>query len=199
MRDFKRLLDTEEYGFLKEHPRLGKRIILLGVGGSYAYGTDNENSDIDFRGITLNLPSDLLGLTQFEQFEDRDTDTVIYSFNKMVRLLLDCNPNTCEILGLEKEGYLILTELGQELLDNRSLFLSKRAARSFSGYAQGQIRRLQNAIARDSMPQARKEQHILHAVQNSEDFRVIMNPSIKEASGCILIRQRIPGLRRKSL
>lgn len=172
MRDFKRLLDTEEYGFLKEHPRLGKRIILLGVGGSYAYGTDNENSDIDFRGITLNLPSDLLGLTQFEQFEDRDTDTVIYSFNKMVRLLLDCNPNTCEILGLEKEGYLILTELGQELLDNRSLFLSKRAARSFSGYAQGQIRRLQNAIARDSMPQARKEQHILHAVQNSlEDFR----------------------------
>ena len=77
MRDFKRLLDTEEYGFLKEHPRLGKRIILLGVGGSYAYGTDNKNSDIDFRGITLNLPSDLLGLTQFEQFEDRDTDTVI--------------------------------------------------------------------------------------------------------------------------
>ena len=111
MRDFKRLLDTEEYGFLKEHPRLGKRIILLGVGGSYAYGTDNENSDIDFRGITLNLPSDLLGLTQFEQFEDRDTDTVIYSFNKMVRLLLDCNPNTCEILGLGIEGYLILTAL----------------------------------------------------------------------------------------
>ena len=171
LKDFKKLLDTEEYKFLKEHPRLGNRIMLLGVGGSYAYGTDYENSDIDFRGITLNLPSDLLGLTKFEQYEDRKTDTVIYSFNKMIRLLLECNPNTCEILGLEKEGYVILSELGQELLDNRSLFLTKRAAKSFGGYAQAQIRRLQNAIARDSMPQAQREQHILNSVQNSlEEF-----------------------------
>ena len=58
-RDFKKLLDTEEYEFLKTNPRLGKRIMLLGLGGSYAYGTNNENSDIDFRGVTLNLPSDL--------------------------------------------------------------------------------------------------------------------------------------------
>lgn len=135
MRDLKKLLETDEYRFLRDNPRLGKRIMLLGVGGSYAYGTDNENSDIDFRGVTLNLPSDLLGLTQFEQYEDENTDTVLYSFNKMVRLLLECNPNTCEILGLEKEGYVILSQLGQEFLENRSLFLSKRAAKSFGGYA----------------------------------------------------------------
>ena len=66
---------------------------------------------------------------------------------------------------------MILSELGQELLDNRSLFLTKRAAKSFGGYAQAQIRRLQNAIARDSMPQAQREQHILNSVQNSlEEF-----------------------------
>ena len=77
--DFKKLVNSREYDFLRENPRLGSRVILLGLGGSYAYGTDNENSDIDFRGITLNLPSDLLGLTQFEQYEDCNTDTVIYS------------------------------------------------------------------------------------------------------------------------
>ena len=88
MPDFKMLLETKEYEFLKTEPRLGRRILLLGLGGSYAYGTANENSDIDFRGVTLNLPSDLLGLTEFEQYEDQHTDTVIYSFNKMVRLLL---------------------------------------------------------------------------------------------------------------
>lgn len=122
MPDFKMLLETKEYEFLKTEPRLGRRILLLGLGGSYAYGTANENSDIDFRGVTLNLPSDLLGLTEFEQYEDQHTDTVIYSFNKMVRLLLECNPNTCEILGLEPDEYLILSPLGRELLERKKNF-----------------------------------------------------------------------------
>lgn len=170
--DFRKLINTREYDFLREHPRLGSRIILLGLGGSYAYGTDNDDSDIDLRGITLNLPSDLLGLTEFEQYEDRHTDTVIYSFNKIVRLFLECNPNTIELLGLDEEQYLIKTALGQELLAHKDLFLSKRAAKSFGGYAGAQLRRLQNAIARDSMPQPEKEQHIYNSVKNAlEDFR----------------------------
>ena len=123
MIDFKTLMYSEEYDFLRNHPRLGKRIMLLGLGGSYAYGTYHENSDIDFRGITMQLPSDLLGLTEFEQYEDDKTDTVIYGFNKMVKLLLECNPNTCEILGLDEEQYLIKSDLGQELLDNSGIFL----------------------------------------------------------------------------
>ena len=169
--DFKALMQTKTYDFLRTNPRLGDRIILLGLGGSHAYGTNNENSDIDFRGVTLPLPSDLLGLTEFEQFENRETDTVIYSFKKIVKLLLDCNPNTCEILGLDEDQYLIKSPLGQELVDNSGLFLSKRAAKSFGGYAGAQLRRLQNAIARDSMPQREKEQHILRSVQNAlEDF-----------------------------
>lgn len=170
--DFKKIMMSPEYDFLRTNPRLGGRIILLGLGGSHAYGTSNENSDIDFRGVTLPLRSDLLGLTAFEQYEDSATDTVIYSFNKMVKLLLECNPNTCEILGLDEEQYLIKTEIGQELIDNRSLFLSQRAAKSFGGYASAQLRRLQNAIARDSMPQAKRERHILNSVQNTlEDFQ----------------------------
>lgn len=169
MLNFKELLMTPQYDFLRNHERLGRRILLLGLGGSYAYGTSNENSDIDFRGITLNLPSDLIGLTEFEQYEDDGTDTVIYSFNKMIKLLLECNPNTCELLGLEDEQYLIKSSLGQELLDHKQLFLSKRAIKSFGGYASAQLRRLQNAIARDSMPQSEREQHILRSVKNALD------------------------------
>lgn len=167
MIDFKKLLDTEEYRFLKTEPRLGKNIILLGLGGSYAYGTNHENSDIDFRGVTLQMPSDLIGMTQFEQYEDEKTDTVLYGFNKIIRLLLECNPNTCEILGLDEEQYLIKSKWGQELIDNSSLFLSKRAIRSFGGYADAQLRRLQNALARDSMSQPEREKHILKSVQNA--------------------------------
>lgn len=162
-------MNTNSYDFLRTNSRLGNRIILLGLGGSYSYGTNNDNSDIDFRGITLNTTSDLLGMTDFEQYEDATTDTVIYSFNKIIKLLLECNPNTCEILGLDEDQYLIKTALGQELIDNTNLFLSKRAAKSFGGYASAQLRRLQNAIARDSMPQSEKEQHILNSVRNALD------------------------------
>lgn len=169
--DFKEIMNSSEYDFLRTHERLGKRIILLGLGGSHAYGTSIDGGDIDFRGVTLNLPSDLLGLTEFEQYEDDHTDTVIYSFNKIIKLLLECNPNTCEILGLDEDQYLIKTALGQELIDHKDLFLSKRAAKSFGGYASAQLRRLQNAIARDSMPQTEREQHILNSVRNAlEDF-----------------------------
>ncbi len=170
--DFIKLMNSTEYDFLRTNKRLGKRVILLGLGGSYAYGTNQENSDIDFRGITLNLPSDLLGLTEFEQYEDDRTDTVIYSFNKIVKLLLECNPNTIELLGLDEDQYLIRTALGQELLEHKHLFLTKRAAKSFGGYASAQLRRLQNAIARDSMPQQERERHIYNSVKNAlEDFR----------------------------
>lgn len=167
--DFHRLIEGAEYDFLRTNPHLGKRIMVLGPGGSYAYGTDNENSDKDIRGIALNRPSDLLGLTEFHQYEDQGTDTVIYSFNKMVGLLLECNPNTCEILGLDEGEYMVLSEQGRELLKNRQLFLSKRAAKSFGGYAGAQLRRLQNAIARDSLPQMEREKHILNSVRNALD------------------------------
>ncbi len=167
--DFIKLMNSSQYDFLRTNERLGRRIILLGLGGSHAYGTSNDNSDIDFRGITLNMPSDLLGLTEFEQYEDSNTDTVIYSFNKIVKLLLECNPNTCEILGLDDDQYLIKSTLGQEIIDNKDLFISKRAAKSFGGYASAQLRRLQNAIARDAVPQPQREQHILNSVQNALD------------------------------
>lgn len=167
--DFKALLQTIEYDFIRNNERLGNRIMLLGVGGSYAYGTSNEDSDIDLRGVTLQIPSDLIGLTKFEQYEDDKTDTVIYGFNKLVKLLLECNPNTCELLGLDEEQYLIKSELGQELIDNSRMFLSKRAIKSFGGYADAQLRRLQNALARDTLPQSDREKHILKSVLHALD------------------------------
>ena len=167
--DFKALMNSSEYDFLRQNERLGDRIILLGLGGSYAYGTNNSGSDIDFRGVTLMMPSDLLGLTEFEQYEDDRTDTVIYGFNKLIRLLLECNPNTCEMLGLDEDQYLIKTAIGQELIDNSRLFLSKRAIKTFGGYADTQLRRLQNAIARDTLPQSDREKHIYNSVRNALD------------------------------
>ena len=46
----------------------GKRIVLLGLSGSYGYGTNWEGSDVDFRGVALQRSSDILGLKEFEQY-----------------------------------------------------------------------------------------------------------------------------------
>lgn len=167
MVDYKEILNATEYDFINNNEHLGKHVILLGLAGSYSYGTNIDGSDIDIRGITLNQKSDLIGLTQFEQYVDDNTDTVIYAFNKIITLLLSCNPNTIELLGLNPEHYLYLNDIGQMLLDNKKLFLSRRAIQSFGGYADAQLRRLQNALAGDSFPQSEKEQHIFNSVKNA--------------------------------
>ena len=161
--DFKAVLKTPEYDFLKTNPHLGNNIILLGLGGSHAYGTNVEGSDIDIRGIALNSKSDILGSSNFEQVVNEATDTTIYSLRKIVSLLSSCNPNTIEILGLKPEHYLYLSPIGQELLDNKKLFLTKRAVQSFGGYAFAQLRRLDNKAAR-TLEQAEREQHILNSI-----------------------------------
>lgn len=169
--EYQEILRQREYGFIETNEHLGRHVILLGLAGSYSYGTNIRTSDIDIRGIALNQKSDLIGLTRFEQYVDEDTDTVIYGFNKVVGLLLSCNPNTIELLGLKPEHYLYLSDIGRLLLDNRRLFLSKRAIQSFGGYADAQLRRLQNALARDTFPQTEKERHIFNSVRSAmHDF-----------------------------
>ena len=147
--ELRAMVAQPQYGFLRKDEHLGERIIFLTLGGSYAYGTNVEGSDLDIRGCALNSRSDILGLglRPFEQVVDTATDTTVYSFNKLVSLLLNCNPNC--------------------MIDNRKLFLSKRAADSFGGYATQQLRRLENAIARDSLSQARKEEHIRQSMERA--------------------------------
>ena len=163
------LLANEDYKFVTENPILGNNVILLTYGGSHAYGTNVATSDIDIRGITFNPVNSLLGNEEFEQFEDTKTDTVIYGLNKMIKLLLNCNPNCIEILGSKPEHYFVLAQEGKALIDNRKIFLSKRAIATFGGYANAQLRRLQNALARDSYPQAEKERHILGSITHAMD------------------------------
>ena len=119
------MLRTQEYDFLRENENLGSNIILLGFGGSHAYGTNNENSDVDIRGVATRTTRSILTGSDFEQVVDVDTDTTVYSLDKIVKLLCSCNPNTIEMLGLKPEHYIYLSDAGKKLIENRHLFLSK--------------------------------------------------------------------------
>lgn len=163
----KQLVNSSDYEFLRTDPHLGDRIMFLTLGGSHAYGTDTPTSDVDIRGCTLNNASEIVGLSNFEQLVETNTDTTVYSFNKLISLLINCNPNTIEMLGCKPEHYIYMTESGKEMLDNRKMFLSKRALYSFGGYANQQLNRLEAAIARDHLAQAMKEEHIRRSMENS--------------------------------
>lgn len=171
MKDFKALLETKEYEFMKTDEHLGNKIILLGLGGSHAYGMNNENSDVDFRGIALNSKEEVLLGTDFEQVVDTETDTTVYSFNKIIQLLTSCNPNTIEILGCNPETYIHLSDIGKEILNNKKIFLSKVCIHTFGGYAGSQLRRMENKTAR-LVGQAQNEEYILKSIMNAKyDFK----------------------------
>lgn len=163
--NIEKLIYTKDYDFLKTNKHLGDKLIFLTLGGSYAYGTNIETSDVDVRGCCLNTKAELLGMSNFEQFIDNRTDTTIYGFNKLIKLLTNCNPNTIELLGCKKEHYFLLTPIAQDLINNRKMFLSQKAVISFSGYAMQQLRRLQNFLARDKYTQTEKEKHIKTSIE----------------------------------
>lgn len=164
--NFNELIKSKEYDFLRCNPKLKDRIILLVVGGSYSYGINTGNSDIDIRGIYLETKDVSLGFNDELQYNDADTDTVLYSLKKFLNLVHECNPNIIEMLFAKEEHYLYVSPLGKILLENRNLFLTKRAAYSFSGYANAQLNRLENALARDTLTENDKMHHINNSIEN---------------------------------
>lgn len=190
--DFQKLLQSKEYDFLRNDSHLANRIMLLVPGGSWSYGTNVDYidpktgnryvSDFDLRGVAAEGPEEIIGLSSFDQFTNELTDTTIYSFRKIVELMLNCNPNTIELLGVKPEHIIYISPEGELLRDNVDLFLSKRAVHSFGGYATQQLRRLENALARDSYTPADKEKHILKSLQaNMQHLREHYDPFVEEA------------------
>lgn len=157
--------NDDSYSFLKTNEHLGDNIILLTVGGSYAYGTFHEGSDIDIRGCATNSAKNIYMNNRFEQIKDTATDTVIYSFDKFISYLLNCNPNIIEMLGCN--DYFILSDVGKELIDNSDMFLSKLAVKAFAGYAGDQLYKLKSKTNMH-VSQAEKEKYILNTINNAE-------------------------------
>ncbi len=168
--DMKEKINSKEYDILRDKKELEDNIILLTTGGSYAYGTDihtdEHESDFDVRGVCLNTYEEILTMNCMDKpYEDKDLDLVIYPLKQIINLLININPNVIEMLGTKDEHLFIQSEEGKLLRDNKELFLSQKAYASFGGYAIQQLRRLQNALARDEYPKEEKERHILGSIK----------------------------------
>lgn len=169
MNSLEKLLGQESYQSFLESHKLKERLVFMTYGGSYAYGTNIEGSDIDIRGCALNTSEEILLNRDFEQYmkNNDEMDICVYSVNKLIGLLSNCNPNTIEMLGMPVDKYAYLSDVGRLLIDNTKLFLSKRAVQSFGGYASQQLRRLGNKAVR-KVPQSERERYILASLNNAK-------------------------------
>lgn len=135
--------------------------ILLGYRGSIVHGTyvPKKVDDKDIIGICIPPKEYYFGLQRFEQYEkfEGEWDAVIYSLQKYIRLLLKNNPNVMSLLWLEDKHYIHKTVYGQMLIENRYIFSSKLAYKSFCGYAYGQLHRMTHGAHQGYMGEKRKK------------------------------------------
>lgn len=135
---------SNEYEFLKNDEPLGNNLILLYLSGSYAYGTNADSSDIDLRGIRLNSKREILLGQDIGAISDTNTDTMIYSFKKMVKMLCSNNPSAIEIFGLNPEHILFVSYVGEDLLKRKDMFLTKKVGYAFRGYIENSLKLLES-------------------------------------------------------
>ena len=140
-------------------------LILLGYRGSVAHNmyvpnTDpNSIDDIDLMGVYMAPVDHYIGTIKtketYERFID-EWDVVSYEFLKFVHLLIKSNPNVLSLLWIRENYYIERHAYGQALIDNRDLFVSKKAYHSFTGYAYSQLKRMTHMSKEGYMGKKRK-------------------------------------------
>lgn len=161
------ILQSKEYDFLTTNSHLNKNVCLLCLGGSRAYGTNTENSDWDIRGFATNNVDEIIGIKpDWETVVDTNTDTTIYSLKKLVKLLINSNPNVIEILGVRDCDVFFENQIGKLLRKNAKIFLSKKCLKSFRSYANNQFSRMYNFHSKNHQDQNLKEEAMLRSCEN---------------------------------
>lgn len=141
----KKIIDSIYENINPDLSWLKDNTIFLVKAGSHAYGTNIESSDNDYRGIAIPPKEYLFGfLKTFEQMIKKEPDVTIFNIQKIIKLCAECNPNAIEILFTDPSDYISINELGEELINNRELFISRLAKERFLGYAMSQWHRIQS-------------------------------------------------------
>lgn len=115
--------------------------------GSKMYGTDTPESDEDFRGVCV-PPLEIL-LDPFMSFDQKDSgfdteDKTIYNLSKFMKICAECNPNITELLFVPERNILFKDKRWERVLENKNLFLSKKAKFTFTGYSFSQLQSIKN-------------------------------------------------------
>lgn len=126
-----------------EYLRENGLIIFEATSGSHAYGTNNENSDVDIRGVFVAPQEMMYGLGYVDQVGDKTNDVVFYELGRFLKLLYDNNPNILELLNVPEDCIIYKSPLFDIILEHKDEFITKKCGMSFGGYAASQIKKAQ--------------------------------------------------------
>ena len=134
--------------------------IYVTLCGSQAYGLATDTSDVDVKGICMPPFSVLNHL--FQKYEQSENDpsvevmvehlrnpknpkieSTVFSLRKFMVLAANVNPNIIELLYTDPTDVHVFKKPMDTLMAHRDMFLSTRVKHSFSGYAHGQLYRIE--------------------------------------------------------
>ena len=146
--------------------RKSGRIVYEVIAGSFMYGTNIPTSDKDTRGLfafTKDEMDCMDSVKPSQEISDDKQDDKYYELKKFFELATECNPNIIELLYPPKDCVNIMTPVMEAIMAERDIFLSKKSAMSFVGYARDQIKKAtgQNKMVNNSEPEKEpvKEDH----------------------------------------
>ncbi len=155
--------------FKEDEQWIVKNLLLETQMGSYAYGCQTENSDVDLVGIVMDrhqclFPQQygfILGFDNIPTFnnveykgesnriilDNRKTcEGVWHSLTNFFSLVENGSPSLTEVLFARRNMVLYGHKIGFMLRDNRKMFLSMKMFHSFKGYAFMQLKRIRNHV-----------------------------------------------------
>jgi len=115
------------------------------IAGSHLYGTATPDSDMDIRGVCVAPPETLIGLSEFQQYQEAgsNSDLVIYELRRFCSLALNANPNILDLLMAPADTWQIHDHRWMIIYEHRQALLSQKVRHTFSGYAVSQLKRIQ--------------------------------------------------------
>lgn len=121
----------------------GTNVSYLLISGSHLYGTANESSDVDFRGVFVADIDDRLGFSYKEDI-DFGEDGKLYEVKKFMKLLTDNNPNILEWIFAPRRNVFLLDEDFKEIIfaDKQKYINPSMVQIKFSAYCMSEMSKL---------------------------------------------------------
>lgn len=155
---------------------------LLVIYGSRLYGTNTADSDTDYRGFVC-PPFEYMLNNPFWSFDQSkepirgSADSVLWSVNTFMKMLLEGQPQTLEMLFVPDSLTLECSPLAKLLINNRQTFISQQVHKRIFGYADAEWRKVTGILSTIEKITPDEDQ-ILESIRNvfspiTEDYNEI--------------------------